>query len=185
MLRGLRPLARLELKIEANRPEILTVSDAPEANNVAPDVAPQTTENGYPYDSAERVRTMYGTRNPYAVIEQRQQRLYKRQLDGLTTRQLVLEHAERESVAVSTAWKDWEAVQKWVTEDFEKERPRLVSRISQMRERLFAAAVKKGQLQTAAMLLKDMGAVVGEVAPEAAAAAAPRLEITVEDRRQP
>jgi hypothetical protein len=87
-------------------------------------------------------------------------------------------------VAVSTAWKDWEAVQKWVTEDFEKERPRLVSRISQMRERLFAAAVKKGQLQTAAMLLKDMGAVVGEVAPEAAAAAAPTLQITVEDKRQ-
>jgi hypothetical protein len=53
-----------------------------------------------------------------------------------------------------------------------------------MRERLFSAAVRKGQLQTAAMLLKDMGAVVGEVAPEAAAAAAPRLEITVEDKRQ-
>jgi hypothetical protein len=53
-----------------------------------------------------------------------------------------------------------------------------------MRERLFSAAVKKGQLQTAAMLLKDMGAVVGEVAPEAAAAAAPTLNITVEDRRQ-
>ena len=53
-----------------------------------------------------------------------------------------------------------------------------------MRERLFAAAVKKGQLQTAAMLLKDMGAVVGEVAPEAAAAAAPTLQITVEDKRR-
>ena len=159
------------------------MSEQPEANNVAPDVAPETTENGYPYNSAERMRKIYGTRNPYAVIEQRQQRLYKRQLDGLTTRQLVLEHAERESVSVSTAWKDWEAVQKWVTEDFEKERPRLVSRISQMRERLFAAAVKKGQLQTAAMLLKDMGAVVGEVAPEAQAAAAPQLNIVVEDKR--
>jgi hypothetical protein len=34
------------------------------------------------------------------------------------------------------------------------------------------------------MLLKDMGAVVGEVAPEAAAAAAPTLQITVEDKRQ-
>lgn len=161
------------------------MADQPEANNTAPEDAPELlTANGYPYDSAERVRKMYGTRNPYAVIEQRQQRLYKRQLDGLTTRQLVLEHAERESVAVSTAWKDWEAIQKWVTEDFERERPRMVSRIAQMRERLFSAALKKGQLQTAAMLLKDMGAVVGEVAPEAAAAAAPTLQITVEDKRQ-
>ena len=161
------------------------MTDQPEAINEAPEDSPEVlTANGYPYDSAERVRKMYGTRNPYAVIEQRQQRLYKRQLDGLTTRQLVLEHAERESVAVSTAWKDWEAIQKWVTEDFERERPRMVSRIAQMRERLFSAALKKGQLQTAAMLLKDMGAVVGEVAPEAAAAAAPTLNITVEDKRQ-
>ncbi len=161
------------------------MTDQPEANSMAPeDSAPQLTKNGHPYESAERVRRMYGKRNPDAVIEQRQQRLYKRQLDGLTTRQLVLEHAERESVAVSTAWKDWDAVQKWVAEDFERERPRLVSRIAQMRERLFSAAVRKGQLQTAAMLLKDMGAVVGEVAPEAAAAAAPTLNITVEDRRQ-
>jgi FAD synthase len=53
-----------------------------------------------------------------------------------------------------------------------------------MRERLFSAAVRKGQLQTAAMLLKDMGAVVGEVSTEAQAAAAPTLNITVEDKRQ-
>jgi heme-degrading monooxygenase HmoA len=160
------------------------MSEQPEAINEAPEVAAESvTENGYPYDSAERVRQIYGKRNPYALIEQRQQRLYKRQLDGLTTRQLVLEHAERESVAVSTAWKDWDAVQQWVAQDFERERPRLVSRIAQMRERLFSAALKKGQLQTAAMLLKDMGAVVGEVAPEAAAAAAPTLNITIDDKR--
>jgi hypothetical protein len=33
------------------------------------------------------------------------------------------------------------------------------------------------------MLLKDMGAVIGEAAPEQQAAAAPRLEIVVEDKR--
>ena len=160
------------------------MADLPEANNEAPEVsAENVTENGYPYESAERMRQIYGKRNPYALIEQRQHRLYKRQLDGLTTRQLVLEHAERESIAVSTAWKDWDAVQQWVAQDFERERPRLVSRIAQMRERLFSAALKKGQLQTAAMLLKDMGAVVGEVAPEAAAAAAPVLRVEIDDKR--
>gem|GEM_PF-877864 len=163
----------------------LTVSEQPEAINEAPEVAAENvTKNGYPYESAERVRQIYGKRNPDAVIEARRQRLYKRQLDGLTTRQLVLDHAERESIAVATAWRDWDAVQQWVTEDFERERPRLVSRIAQMRERLFSAAVRKGQLQTAALLLKDMGAVVGEVAgAETAAAAAPQLSIVVEDKR--
>jgi hypothetical protein len=161
------------------------MTEQPDDINESPDVVPEAvTKNGFPYDSAERMRRIYGKRNPDALIEQRQQRLYKRQLDGLTTRQLVLEHAEREGIATSTAWKDWDAVQKWVAEDFERERPRLVSRIAQMRERLFSAAVKKGQLQTAAMLLKDMGAVVGEVSAEAAAAATPSLQITVEDKRQ-
>jgi heme-degrading monooxygenase HmoA len=160
------------------------MSDNPEAINEAPEVAAEDlTANGYPRDSAERMRRIYGKRNPDAVIEQRQQRLYKRQLDGLTTRQLVLEHAEREGIAVSTAWKDWDAVQQWVAQDFERERPRLVSRIAQMRERLFSAAVRKGQLQTAALLLKDMGAVVGEVAPEAQAAAAPVLRVEIDDKR--
>ena len=74
-------------------------------------------------------------------------------------------------------------MQEWVTQDFERERPVLVSRIHAMRERLFNAALRKGQLQTAAMLLKDMGAVVGEAAQEAQAAAAPSLSIVVEDKR--
>jgi hypothetical protein len=34
------------------------------------------------------------------------------------------------------------------------------------------------------MLLKDLGAVIGEAAPEQMAAAAPQLMITVEDKRQ-
>ena len=36
-----------------------------------------------------------------------------------------------------------------------------------------------------AVLLRDLGAVVGEVSPEAAAASAPSLSIVVEDKRQP
>jgi hypothetical protein len=45
-------------------------------------------------------------------------------------------------------------------------------------------ALAKGQLQTVAMLLKDMGAVIGEAAPEQLATNAPTLQITVEDKRQ-
>ena len=51
-------------------------------------------------------------RSPDMVIEQRRQRLYKRQLEGLTTRHLVLEHSSREGVCVKTAWNDWKEVSK-------------------------------------------------------------------------
>ena len=41
-------------------------------------------------------------------------------------------------------------------------------------------ALAKGQLQTFSMLLKDMGAVIGEAAPETLALEAPNLTIKVE-----
>ena len=160
------------------------MSEQPEAINEAPEVAAEGVEKEpLPYDSAERCRRIYGKRNPDSVIEARRQRLFVRMQDGHTPRRLVLEHSEREGIAVKTAWADWKGVQEWVTQDFERERPVLVSRIHAMRERLFNAALRKGQLQTAAMLLKDMGAVVGEAAQEAQAAAAPTLNITVDDKR--
>ena len=42
--------------------------------------------------------------------DQRIQRLYKRQLEGLPVRQLVLDHASKEHIAENTAWQDWKAV---------------------------------------------------------------------------
>ena len=52
----------------------------------------------------ERIKNIYGKRNPKTHIEQRCQRLYTKQLDGLSTRQLVLQHAQRESISEKTAW---------------------------------------------------------------------------------
>jgi hypothetical protein len=151
------------------------VTDQPEANNTAPDDAPE---------AVEKKPRPYGKRNPDAVIEERRKRLYKRQLTGLTVRQLVLEHSDRESIAEATAWRDWDEVKVWMEEDWKKDRESIVSRLQSMRLRAIDAAIRKGQIGSAQLLMRDLGAVVGEVAPEAAAAAAPRLEITVEDRRQ-
>jgi hypothetical protein len=152
------------------------MSNNPEANNEAPEVTAKTVENK---------QRPYGKRNPNAYIEQRQQRLYRRQLDGLSARQLVLEHAEREGVSVATAWRDWEAVNKWNSEDWERDRENMLARLQTMRAKLFNAAIRKGQLQTAAQVLDSLGKVVNEAGIEQqAAAAAPRLEITVEDKRQ-
>ena len=151
------------------------MSDAPEANNLAPEVSAEVDTNQ---------QRPYGKRNPYAYIEQRQQRLYRRQLDGLSARQLVLEHAEREGCSVATAWRDWEVVNKWNSEDWQRDRENMLARLQTMRTKLFNAAIRKGQLQTAAQVLDSLGKVVNEAGVEQQAASAPTLQITVEDKRR-
>ena len=151
------------------------MSEQPEAINEAPEVAAE---------SAENTPRPYGKRNPNAYIEQRQQRLYRRQLEGLTARQLVLEHAERESVSVATAWRDWEVVNSWNKEDWARDRENMLARLQTMRAKLFNAAIRKGQLQTAAQVLDSLGKVVNEAGVEQQAAQVPQLFITVDDKRR-
>ena len=106
------------------------MSDAPEANSEAPEIAPEAVKN---------TQRPYGKRNPDAVIEERRKRLYKRQLTGLPVRQLVLDHADRESIAEATAWRDWEAVSAWNEQDWKKDREAIVSRLQGMRLRAIEA----------------------------------------------
>ena len=121
-------------------------------------------------------------RSPDMVIEQRRQRLYKRQLEGLTTRHLVLEHSSREGVCVKTAWNDWKEVTKWNDEDWQKDRENMIARLQAMRVRLFDKAVKKGQFQTAAQILDSLGKVVGE-SVETVNINAPELAIRIEGQK--
>ena len=53
-------------------------------------------------------------------VLKRAQRLYAPQLEGKTTRQLVLEHANIEGISETTAWDDWNRVKVWNNEDWEK-----------------------------------------------------------------
>ena len=151
------------------------MEDLPEAITEAPEDLPAEGE--------EQKQRPYGKRNPNAVIEERRKRLYKRQLTGLPVRQLVLDHADRESIGEVTAWRDWDAVKQWNEEDWSKDRESIVSRLQAMRMRAIDAAIRKGQIGSAQLLMRDLGAVVGEVAPEALAAAAPTLNITVESKQ--
>ena len=123
---------------------------------------------------------VYGKRNPNAVIEARQRRLYRRQLEGLPARQLVLDHADRESVSEKTAWMDWRVVNEWNAKDFEAERATMLSRLQAMRMRAIEKAIRKGQLSSAAMMMDALGRVIGEAAPETLALEAPNLTIKVE-----
>jgi len=152
------------------------MSDNPEANNEAPEVSAEAVTNK---------QRPYGKRNPNAVIEERQKRLYKRQLTGLPVRQLVLDHADRESIAEATAWRDWEVVKQWNEQDWAKDKQSIISRLQSMRMRAIDAAIRKGQIGSAQLLMRDLGAVVGEVSPEMLAQTqAPSLSIVVEDKRQ-
>ena len=125
----------------------------------------------------------YGKRNPDAWIEERQRRLYLKQLSGQSARALVYDHATREGISVSTAWRDYATVKEWNESDWQEEKDKTVSRIQQMRLRCIEGAIRAKQFGTAQLLLRDLGAVVGEVSLEAQAAAAPTLNISIDDKR--
>ena len=112
----------------------------------------------------------------------RRQRLYRRQSEGMPARQLVIDHSQREGVTERTGWDDWNAVRKWNEEDWSIERESTISRIQTMRFRAIDKAMRKGQLQTVAQLLADMGKVVGESA-ETINVQAPELSIKVEKKK--
>jgi len=114
-------------------------------------------------------------------VQLRSQRLYSRQLEGKTTRALVLEHSKIEGISEVTAWQDWKKVKQWNKEDWEKDRETLLPRLQAMRIRLFNKAVKKGQLQTAAQILDSLGKVIGE-SVETVNIQAPELSIKVEPK---
>ena len=120
-------------------------------------------------------------RSAMSDVLKRSQRLYARQLEGKTTRQLVLEHANIEGISETTAWQDWDKVKVWNNEDWEKDRESLLPRLQAMRIRLFNKAVKKGQFQTAAQILDSLGKVIGE-SVETVNIQAPELSIRVEPK---
>ena len=121
------------------------------------------------------------TRSSISDVLKRSQRLYARQREGKTTRQLVIEHSNIEGISETTAWQDWDKVKVWNNEDWEKDRESLLPRLQAMRIRLFNKAVKKGQFQTAAQILDSLGKVIGE-SVETVNIQAPELSIRVEPK---
>ena len=111
----------------------------------------------------------------------RVRRLYKRQLEGLSSTALVYDHAEKEQVSIQTAWRDWAEVKKLVDEDWQADRENMLARLQHMRTKLFHQALKKGQLQTASQVLDSIGRVIGE-SVETVNIQAPELKISIEDK---
>lgn len=122
----------------------------------------------------------YGSRNPDAVVEARRKRLYRHQLTGLPCRQLVLDHASRESISESTAWRDWREVQTWNQQDWAQEKETILARLMSMRFRAVDQALRKNQLTSAAQLMDAIGRAAGE-GQQAIELNMPSISIRIED----
>ena len=134
-------------------------------------------------DSGSKSSRPFGKKNPDALIELRRQRLYRRQLEGLGSRDLVQQHAKTEQISMATAWRDWAQVNEWNKEDWDRDREDMIARIQGMRFKLYHTAFKKGHLQVAAGVLDSLGRVLGEATPEQVAVSVPNLNIQIEQKK--
>ena len=107
-------------------------------------------------------KAVYGKRNAEQVIEARKRRLYKQLNNGLSLRQNVYAHADREGVSITTAWRDSEAVKDWYAEDFNKERETMVARLTTMRFRAIEGAMRAKNWQSAAALMDSLSRTFGD-----------------------
>ena len=102
-------------------------------------------------------------------------------LEGGTRRQVVNKIRARFNVSEVTAYKDYKAAMGTLQTEQIATKEDLLNQIQALRLVTIQKALKRGQLQTVATLLKDLGAVVGEVQPDyLQQAAAPMLSIQVE-----
>ena len=131
-------------------------------------------------DESKRWR---GGKGAEARIEERVNAAYAYILEGGTRRQVAERIASRFNCSVRTAHDDYAKAMVLLREEQSATREDLLNQIQALRLATVTRALRKGQLQTVAMLLKDMGAVINEAGVEQQAAAAPSLSIVVEDKR--
>ena len=131
-------------------------------------------------DESKRWRGGKGTQQR---IEERKNYAYATMLEGGTRRQVLQKVMDRFGVSEVTASRDYSAAMELLKTEQIETRDNLLNQIQALRLATVQKALRKGQLQTVAMLLKDMGAVINEAGVEQQAAAAPQLQITIDDRR--
>ena len=113
-------------------------------------------------------------------IEERVNACYAYILEGGTRRQIADRLATRFNVSIRTAHEDYSRAMELLKKEQMATREDLLNQIQALRLAAVRKALAKNQLQTVSMLLKDMGAVIGEAAPETLALEAPNLSIKIE-----
>ncbi len=113
-------------------------------------------------------------------IEERVNACYAYILEGGTRRQITERLSSRFGTSVRTADSDYSRAMVLLKEEQIATREDLLNQLQALRLAAVRKALAKNQLQTVSMLLKDMGAVIGEAQPETLALEAPNLTIKVE-----
>ena len=160
------------------------MTDQPEAINEAPEDSPEAVNNSFRNVGNDPTKRWRGGKGQQARIDERVNATYCWILEGGTRRQITAKCADRFNCSQRTADDDYSRAVELLKQEQQGTRSELLNQIQALRLATVRKALAKGQLQTVAMLLKDMGAVIGEAAPEQQAVAAPTLNITVEDKRQ-
>jgi len=86
------------------------------------------------------------------------------------------------SVSQSTAKLDYDIAIQRLRDEQSDTRKELIEQLQAIRLTAIRKAMKRGQLQSVAILCKDLGAVLGETAPETLSLAVPTLNIVVENQ---
>lgn len=128
-------------------------------------------------DESKRYRLGKG---PAHRVEERAQVCYGYILEGGTRHQICTRVADRFGVSHRTAHDDYRRAMELLKTEQQGTREELLNQIQALRLATVTKALRKGQLQTVAMLLKDMGAVIGEAAPETLSLSVPELQIRIE-----
>jgi len=113
-------------------------------------------------------------------IEERVNACYSYILEGGTRRQITEKLSSRFGTSIRTSDSDYSKAMILLKEEQIATRADLLNQIQALRLAGARKALAKGQLQTFSMLLKDMGAVIGEVEPLNTQENAPTLHIQVE-----
>ena len=114
------------------------------------------------------------------VIEERANATYAYILEGGTKRQIMQRTSERFNVSLRTAFDDYGRAMDLLREEQSETRADILNQLTALRLALVTKAIKKGQLQSATILLAQLGAAAGELDPITDAAAAPNLSISIE-----
>ncbi len=147
-------------------------------DETTPNESPKTVGN----DESKRWR---GGKGSQLKMDERMNFAYACMLEGGTRRQVLQKVMDRFGVSEVTAGRDFSAAMQILKTEQIETRENLLNQIQALRLATVQKAIRKGQYQTVAMLLKDMGAVIGEAAIEQQANSAPSLNITIEDKRKP
>jgi len=124
-----------------------------------------------------------GGRGDPGRIEERANAAYTYILEGGTRRQVAERLSSRFNTSIRTSHDDYKRAMEYLKEEQQGTRADLLNHIQALRLAGARKALAKGQLQTFSMLLKDMGAVIGEAEAETSSQDI-KLNISIEKQEE-